>query len=774
MAGPRCDHARRIAKPAFSRLAPRFSRLVASDAARCTALTIVRAVPPFPEFVLKTPALASLMLLSPALVLAQQDTPPMPGSNNQQLERVEIRRTLSDTDLRRRAPVAKQVFGREELDKYGDTNVADVLKRLPGVNVSGGAPRMRGLGSGYTLILINGDPAPPGFQLDQLDPKQVERIEVTKGPTADQSAQAVAGAINIILKDAPRVSQRDLRLGLGYNVDRPTPAATLTFGEKIGSAALSVPVSVFSWRNLGETTTTRHVVGDGGATGDSVQKGEQLNWGHGVNTTPRLNWRISEDETLTLMGFGQQGWWNNRLRYDTLSSTGIASSGLDDDANNKGTWQMLRGNVQWNNRFSETQKVELKAGMQRAKGSFNNQTVDTSTPVLSLGDNLDRNFTQAGKYSQLLGDDHSLTVGWDLEWRRRDETRTTTVNGQSQLPQFDGETFGARIQRQAFFVQDEWEISPQWSTYLGLRNERIVTTSRGNALDARNVSSVLTPLWHLNYKLDPKGRDLIRGSITRSYKAPDLSAMLGRYSLNSKYPSAAQTNEELYPDRVGNPLLKPELATGLDIAYEKYFTGGGMFSVAFFHRDIKDLIRNATSREVPAGGTVARYVSRPVNLSKAQTSGIELELKGRASELLPALFDPKTALNLRGSVSFYHSRVEALPGPDNRLDGQQPWSGNLGFDYRLASLPLTTGANLGFTPGYATRQTLTQVQDQSRNRSLDLFAQWVFNPKLSLRVSANNLAPLNTQSLTTVSNGSTTFTDREARTWYGVNLEMKL
>lgn len=99
---------------------------------------------------MKFPALASLILLCPALVLAQQEverannTAPAPG--NQQLDRVSVTRQQTDTDLRRREPVAKQLYGREELDKYGDTQLSDVLKRLPGINVSGGQLRMRGLG----------------------------------------------------------------------------------------------------------------------------------------------------------------------------------------------------------------------------------------------------------------------------------------------------------------------------------------------------------------------------------------------------------------------------------------------------------------------------------------------------------------------------------------------------------------------------------------------------------------------------------------------------
>jgi outer membrane receptor for ferrienterochelin and colicins len=722
------------------------------------------------------PLLAALGLLMVSSAPARaQDVTGAPGaeSPSRRLDRVEITgRQQSDTELRRRAPVAKQIYGREELDKFGDTNVADVLKRLPGVNVADGSPRMRGLGSGYTLILLNGDPAPPGFKLDQLDPAQVERIEVTKGPTADQSAQAVAGAINIILKEAPRASQRDLRLGMVYTNDHPVANATFTLGERLGPVSLSLPLSGFQWRARSVLNAARPGTDENDQPVVASQHGNQLNYGHGFNSSPRVNWRINDDQTLTFQGFAQKGWWSTdvRTRPDAVYNT----PRLDQDSDNDGTWQMLRGNLQWNNRFTDTQKVELKAGIQDARSSFNNHTYDPDLPIDALGGNKDRSYTQAGKYSQLLGDDHTVTVGWDLEWRRRTETRTTLVDGEPQLASLNGEDFGARIQRQAFYIQDEWEINPQWSTYFGLRQERIVSTSRGIDVDVRNVSSVLTPLWHLNYKIDPKGKDIIRGSLTRSYKAPELTQLMGRYTLNSKYQLETETNDELSPDRVGNPALKPELATGLDVAYEHYLTGGGLFSLGFFHRNINNLIRNVTTLE-PASALVPvpRYVLRPTNFSRAQTSGVEVELKGRAGELLPWVFDPKTALNLRSSLSVYRSRVKAVSGPDNRLDQQQPWMGNLGIDYRFTGLPLTTGANLSFTPGYITRQTNRQTLETSRTRSLDLFAQWTFSPSTSMRLSANNLAPLDTQTLPTVGSDYG-YVERRTRTWLGVSLDMKL
>ncbi|OWQ93373.1 hypothetical protein CDN99_02520 [Roseateles aquatilis] len=716
-------------------------------------------------------------LTASSFVLAQEG-PPGTEAPQRRLDRVEITGgRQSDNDLRRKASVAKQVYGRDELDRYGDTNIADVLKRLPGISVVDGAVRMRGLGNGYTLVLINGDPAPPGFKLDQLDPAQIERIEVTKGATADQSAQSVAGAINVILKEPPRVSQLDLRTALVYNIESPRPSGTLTFSERLGPVSFTLPLSGFMWVNKQELDVRRPGTDAANAPVVATQHADTRNHGHGINSAPRLNWKISDDETVTLQGFLQKGWWNSDTRV--INGGNYKSPKLDDSSDNDGTWQMLRANAQWSKRLNDSQKFELKAGAQEAKASWDNRTLNAVAPVRSLGGNTDRGLTQAGKFSQLVGDDHTVSAGWDLEWRRRDETRTTTVGGVGQLPSLNGEAFRARIDRRAFYLQDEWEINPLWSASLGVRTERVSTTSSGVGVDVRNSSSVFSPLLHLNWKLDPKGREMVRASLTRSYKSPDISQLMGRYALNSNYPSANEQNDALSPDRVGNPLLKPELATGLDIAYERYMAGGGMFSLGFFHRNIDNLIRNVTTLDAPSALVpVPRWVMRPSNISRATTSGIETELKGRAGELLPSMFDPKTALNLRAALSVYRSRVKTLPGPDNRLDQQPPWSGSLGFDYRFTGMPLTVGSSLVYTPGYTTRQTDIQSLDQWRTRQLDVFAQWVFSPKTSLRLSANNLAPLGNTRLTTVSGGpgggDYTYADRGTRTLVILALDMKL
>ena len=77
---------------------------------------------------------------------------------------------------------------------------------------------MRGMGHGYTQILINGERVPPGFSIDELVPDQVERIEIYRAPTAETGARAIAGTINIVLREALRTHINEIRLQLSDEV----------------------------------------------------------------------------------------------------------------------------------------------------------------------------------------------------------------------------------------------------------------------------------------------------------------------------------------------------------------------------------------------------------------------------------------------------------------------------------------------------------------------------------------------------------------------------
>ena len=723
-----------------------------------------------------------LSLCAPLFAIGQDavgvQTEPGTGNQPSVIQRVEIVARQGSTELRRAASVAKQIYGREELDRYGDTNTLDVLRRLPGVNVDSGGPRMRGLGAGYTQILINGDPAPQGFNLDQLSPSQIERIEVIKAATADQSTQAIAGTINVILKETSRRALSSLRVGVSNGRDRPTGNLNYSISESRGPFNLSLPVSVFEWNRQVRNLVDRKMAGTDGQPALSEQLGTNTSWGWGYNVAPRFNYKISDEQTLSLATFFQKGYWNYSTDYVNRAVSG--NPVFDDNAIQGGYWENRRGNLTWIHRFSEDQRIEIKAGVQQFRGGFDlNNLRANVTQLKTNGNNRDDAITQAGKYSQLLGDQHTLTAGWDLETRERQERRTTTDGaGLALLSAFEGQAFEAKMNRQAFYIQDEWEISPKWQLYLGLRNERIVSESTNTTSPLVNVSSVTSPLAHVTYKFDPKSKDMVRASLTRSYKAPGLNTMLARPVINGAYTNTNVTNTYLSPDRIGNPGLAPELATGLDIAYENYLSNDGILSVGLFHRNLTNVVRNLTVLRQVSWANAPRWITQPQNFSDAVTQGVEFELRGRASDLLPQLLSDAKGLNIRTSVNFYRSSIDALMGPNNRLDGQQPWSANLGFDQRINSLRMTVGGNLSLTPGYDTRQTAEQVLKRSITRGIDVFAMMPLSPTMSFRAAASagvqQFGPPNGITLTQLSNGDYVRTDRYAKPQLNLSLDMRL
>jgi len=246
---------------------------------------------------------------------------------------------------------------------------------------------------------------------------------------------------------------------------------------------------------------------------------------------------------------------------------------------------------------------------------------------------------------------------------------------------------------------------------------------------------VLTPLLHAVWKFDDKGRDQIRASLTRSYRSPNLQDLIARPRISSMFPGRG-ANDEIHPDRVGNPALMPELASGLDIAMERYLPGSGMLSANLFYRRINNLMRSQSTLETVSWADVPRWVARVQNIGDAITQGIELEAKFRASDL----WSDAPRIDVRSNLSLFASRVQSVSAPDNRLSQQPDGTANLGADYRLRDSPLSFGGNLNWTPGYTTRLSDDQRINQGAKLVLDAFVLWAINPSSQLRVSFSNLA----------------------------------
>ncbi|MES2101153.1 MAG: TonB-dependent receptor [Pseudomonadota bacterium] len=705
--------------------------------------------------------LSFVLALGVAVMVRAQTLPAAPAAAASappaQLGRVEVTATrASDVEERRQSTAAKIVIGREEIERYGDSNLGDVLKRLPGVTMQGrpgrgGNIRMRGLGSGYTQILLDGQRVPPGFSLDSLTPEQIERIEILRAPTAETGARAIAGTINIITREGFNKHINDVRLTLGVENGRAQPSVSWTRNEPIGPFIVNYSLSAFSSdRESGSTTTTvDRRLADDSITLDQRDVGRVRDKRRGVHATGRLQWRSEQGvDSVTLMPLLIHGRGSTQRDGVLTQTVGAQPKPYDTSATDgDGSFTLLRLNGQWNHRLADGGgRLESKFGVGQGRSinrSLRNESTGgaLSRTLADRGDTLDRNALLSGKFMRTLAGEHSLVAGAEGEANRRTETRNT--NDPTLLANF-GDNVAASSTRFAAYAQDEWQLAPQWAAHAGLRWEGITTRGASGLLDQSggsaeqtNRSSVWTPLLHAVWKPEPESRDQLRFSLTRSYRSPTLQNLIGRPSINNRYP-APGANTPTQPDRAGNPNLKPELATGLDIAVERYLAGGGLLSANLFHRQIRNYMRSQTALEVVAWSPgQPRYVSRPQNIGDAMTQGIELEAKFRLSELIADA--PK--VDLRTNASVFRSRVKAVPGPDNRLDQQPGYTANLGADYRVPGWPLTLGGNLNWTPAYDTRVSEIQTAAQGRKVVIDAYGLWVFNPSLQLRLTASNLNP---------------------------------
>ncbi len=692
----------------------------------------------------------------------------------------------SDTEERRQSTAAKIVIGREEIDRFGDSTVGEVLKRLPGVTMQGppgrgGPPRMRGLGAGYTQLLIDGQRVPPGFSLESLTPEQIERIEILRAPTAETGARAIGGTINIITREGFKRRINDLRLGVSSESGQLTPGLFWTRNDTVGDLIYTLSAGAFRGRreDHASTHTLETLTDSGTVLRDQTEVGDSTGQRVGLNVTARLQWRLSPTSTLVLMPvlFANRG--DSHRVFELHQSAGtLAPLYASGDSSGDSRFSMSRLNLQYRGTLGDGLRAELMGGLADGRGrssGVRHERDDAGTLLRTTTDDSrtrDRTQTLSTKFSKLLEGDHSLVTGAEAEHLARRETRVTTQNGEDPLAEFEPDLQASSL-RLAAYVQDEWNLTPNWAAHAGVRWEQIRTRGdSGDGTHPDNRSRVLTPLLHAVWKPDPNARDQIRLSLTRSYKSPSLQNLVARPVLSSRWP-ASGANTATSPDRAGNPDLRPELAAGIDLAFERYLPQGGVLSANLFHRRLKDYIRSTTELEDVAWSPVPRWVSRPKNIGRATTQGIELEAKFRLDQMI----DGAPPVELRNNLSLFRSHVDAVPGPDNRLDQQPRATVNIGADYRFRGTPLTLGATLNLTPGYRTQISDLQAAEAGRKRQFDAFALWVFDPAVQLRLSASNLSPADYRSYAAVDTGAlrteATTTTRTAVNWQ-LRLELKL
>ena len=685
------------------------------------------------------------VLLMPALVGAQT-AEPVPA------QRVEIR---SDVGAQRRADVAgRQVLGREELLRHGDVRLVDALQRVPGISAEtrGQATELKlgGLGAGYTLVLLNGEPLPQGVSLDSIALNSIERVEIMRGSTV-QSSQSIAGSINIITRRPAAQVSRDLTFSAASQRGRPQVSAALNLGGGEGAATWGLglvassedqrwPATYVQERRSGadELTTQR-------TRTDKVEYDRT----DAISLNPRLGWKRDD---------GGAGFWqistDHSLRYaesrggvkdqrEPLLGPAPAQQASELALNYKRVF--WRGRVQAMRRDAEGAQTEARLNVTYSSRDQNSrlQGFDFSQGLVEdamvVGQAVDQSAVFNVNHQRPLGEAHRLDVGTEFEQARRREDRVQTEQALpgGLPPQNLDERYDAHVQRWALYAQDDWTPSKATTAQLGLRLEQLQTVSEGNVFDAvRQSHRLVGPVLRLSTQAGA-GLGTFKLGLSRGFKLPaPRDVMPRRYVPIEVSPTA--------PAMAGNPNLRPERAWSLDGSWHKplpQLTGELVLSAAL--RRIEDVILDQLTYRPEDPN--APWLLQRFNAGRAWSAGLEMELRGQAKHSLIT----DAPLRWQANLALARSRLDDVAAARPALAGQAPW---------LLKMNLTQLLAPAWTAQWGLEARGAAVADQPSGRRIETLARhvmsaslsWQPKPRQTLRLSATRLGATDAVDIRTV------------------------
>jgi outer membrane receptor for ferrienterochelin and colicins len=682
------------------------------------------------------------------------------------LENVEVRanRDQSSSDG------ITRVVGQDELSKYGDGNVLDVLKRQPGITVSGGQLSLRGIGSAYVRILVDGQRPPPGFSLDTLAPNMVERIEIMPSSGVEFSSQSIGGTINIILKRTRTGKQGNLSVAAESNTDNSNLRATSTWGDSSGPWAWFVSSNARVSKNESEFNSESLIALNGVTTDQRLYKGLFSGTNQSINFGPRLTYTPSPQTRIQIQTGGWMWSGRNTGNDSTLQVVGTPSILNNAVRGFKGSGHGHWFNGEWNQTLSDSMKLEFKT---RAGRWYNRNRNETNYGFINANGQgeLFRELEENGRGSwqfagatvrKNINTEQNASFGLELSRDTSRNSKLEFLGGVNRV--LPGDELAADALRQnAAFVRHEFQISNEWASDIGVRWESVqFDVDLGTANQRLSSQHLLAPSLQFQFKPGGSKTEQYRIEIGRKWKP------LRAFELSQRRNFTVE-NRFNSPDTIGNPNLRPEQSFNLDLAYTRRIGTEGSLGATLLFKRIDDVLLRRTSFNADG-----RWESRNENIGSGTVKGIELEYKGSLSELFSSAL-PKT--QIRANIGRYWSAVNALPSPGNRLASQTPLNFNTGFDHRVDGMPLTWGGSFKYNQRGLQRNSEFDISEQNSERSLGLYLSWVVNPNLTFKLAAENMFAGDSLNKTNYSRGGLFQTQQstsEIKPMLRINFELKL
>jgi outer membrane receptor protein involved in Fe transport len=556
-----------------------------------------------------------------------------------------------------RAPAVASVITSAQIKDIGATDLDQILETVPGLHVAVSTRAydpiytIRGIYSDtnpQVLMLINGIPITNVFIGNRSDVwggmpvNDISRIEIIRGPgSAVYGADAFAGVINIITKDAEDINGTEVGARLGsFN----SKDAWLLHGGKHGGADMAFSLE------YGTTDGQRQTIEADAQSGLDTLFAEPPYSAPPVSLAPGpvnlgrkyLEARFDASRDNWRLRLGYQG------RHDVGTGAGVAQA-LDPAGTNKSD----RYNADISYHLSTVQNWDTTAELSyfdtsaladltlfppgAFAGTFPNGVIGNPY-VYERHTRLDLSTFYTGwmRHRARFG----AGINYSDLYKVKESKNFTILPGGIPVPLggivdvSDSAAFITPHNRsdRYLFTQDEWSFANDWALTAGIRYDTY--SDFGDTLNPRAAL-----VWQTAYNLTSK---LLYG---RAFRAPSFAEL---YNINN-------------PVSLGNPDLNPETIDTFEVAFDYQPSDKIRTGLNLFHYHMSDIIRFLAD-PAPATTITAQ------NAGDQKGYGLEWEINWSLSN----------ALKLNANYAFQHSEdqttnSDAGNAPHHEIYGRLDW-----------------------------------------------------------------------------------------------------
>ena len=529
------------------------------------------------------------------------------------------------------------VIGQDLIKAQTVKDVAELLRDVPGVNVLEGATpglrriSIRGEGQARNTILIDGqevsDHSTYG-SLFMVNPADIERIEVVKGPSSVlHGSKAIGGVVNIITKKG---SKKPVEISLGAGYDSSTDGYNTNISAAGGAGNMDYRLS-FTRSDHGDRRTA-----DGKLAPTSISNGSTF---ENASASAQIGYR-HENHAIRLVV--------DKINMDTdayidpnelaaADSVGLSKFILDLQKRNRTKFGVFYDGEDIS---EQVRKIHLDAYYQEIeretdveyriatpsraifpRGSVLDTKNHTSGEQLAFGVNAQADLTLLENHLTILGFQYVKDSIKRNE--RRNGSRATAIFRPPSFtytvlpfprPRIVNDNFDKQASLTTFsaFLQDEWDVTGDFSVTAGARYF--------------HINSELSKTNQPGYAPFNSSDNAVIGSVGVNYTGIEDLALRANISQGYVYPTLLQNmlGSVFSPGEIieANPALNPERSVNYEVG-ARYDNGGALIDAAAFYSVATDYIDfvSCSSPRITCNPSAS---SKYANIDAATTYGLEI------------------------------------------------------------------------------------------------------------------------------------------------------